>query len=32
MIWGIVMFFMIPIKIIIAIWIIVWAYRMYFGL
>jgi len=32
MIWGIVMFFLIPIKILIALWIIMWVYRMVFGL
>ena len=32
MIWGIVMFFMIPIKIIIALWIVMQIYKMVFGL
>ena len=32
MIWGIVMFLMIPIKIIIAVWIIMQVYRIFFGL
>ena len=32
MIWGIVMFFLIPIKIIIALWIIIQIYKMVFGL
>ena len=32
MIWSIVMFFIIPIKIIIAIWIIMQVYRMFLGL
>ena len=32
MIWGIVMFLMIPIKIIIALWIIMYVYKIFFGL
>jgi hypothetical protein len=32
MIWGIVMFFLIPIKIIVALWIIMQVYRIFFGL
>jgi len=32
MIWGIVMFFLIPIKIIVAVWIIMQVYRIFFGL
>ena len=32
MIWGIIMFLMIPIKIIIALWIVMQIYKMVFGL